>query len=697
MKQFKLFLMTALLSMVVGQAWGYKATVQTKGNGTVAINQNSTAPSSGNYSSSSAGNSKSLNSLSGTKTIYLWEKPSNSYYFVGWSTNSNLASPATSNIASFDNGYSVSISAETTYYAYFAKYVNKAIAHATTGGKVILATSNTAPTSGYTNDAYRVVYGNSTTSNNSYVYFYAKADEGYVFAGWATSSTGNPTTTTNGMQVNQKLTSTTGDTKSEYYAIFKPIRYGKATAIALTGGKVYATTSTTSNPKTTDYTGTVSATNSGAQGSDATLYLWATANDGYTFAGWSKEPNGSGDLTNVDSGKSYTTVNVSNIQGTTEAGATDGGTYYAVFKKNATSSFTILNYSSNKYLNASSTGLSLSSTKQDWNITSLGSSLFRVLTTSGNSSYNLCGMSSGSNIRVTSDHTTSTDKKYNCYFYEIADPTATTVTGTLTSEVKAGKYYFIDTQYSSTHYILGNTAGTSSGDDGTTLKGQSVTPSSNKISLSKTNAANCIYYIGQTATLEIGETGYATYSNLDFDIAVPSDGTTTLYGAKFSIDDEMVSLIELPSGTKAIKKGTGLVVKGTPGTTVTFLSATGGVEITGNQLEASGVAGTYFGTEKEIYILAKADGNSVVFKKNRFTSTTSSQNNLLAPNKAYLPAPNPPKSKDILGIDEPTTTGIESVNVVNSKSSKAYNINGVQVNKNYKGIIIKDGKKFFNR
>ncbi len=523
---------------------------------------------------------------------------------------------------------------------------------------------------------YYFIYTKYTKNSTSYT---------SILGNTAVSNTGTDGNYLSGKSTTPKsnqISLSKSDATNYIYYIEAPVTYyGKATAIALTGGNVYAAATTSSAPQNKAYTGTFSATNSGVQG-DVKLYLWANADDGYTFAGWSKNNDGSGELLIPESGKDYTQVSV-NAESTEKDNPTEEK-FYAVFKKDATStsSYAILNYGNSQYLGINSEKLTFSTTAQDWSITYSSSTY-----TFKNSSYNLYYNSS--TIRP------NTSSSTGLYLFKIADINTTSsnwsATQVTTANIEPG-YYFIARKSSSSnsYYPIGNTINT----NGYISSISSTALASNygNYTFKKSDNSKYVYYIGPTATLNIGATGYATYSNQDFDIAVPSDGTTTLYGAKFSIDDEMVSLIELPSGTKAIKKGTGLVVKGAPGT-VTFLSATGGVGITGNELVASGVSGTYFDTEKEIYILS-ANGNSVVFKKNRYTSDDS-RKNLLAPNKAYLPAPNPPKSKDILGIDEPTTTGIESVNVVNSKSSKAYNINGIQVNKNYMGIVIKDGKKFF--
>ena len=53
----------------------------------------------------------------------------------------------------------------------------------------------------------------------------------------------------------------------------------------------------------------------------------------------------------------------------------------------------------------------------------------------------------------------------------------------------------------------------------------------------------------------------------------------------------------------------------------------------------------------------------------------------------------------IMVIGDGETTGIETIDngQLTIDNSKAYNLNGVRVNANYKGIIIMNGKKYMNK
>lgn len=66
-------------------------------------------------------------------------------------------------------------------------------------------------------------------------------------------------------------------------------------------------------------------------------------------------------------------------------------------------------------------------------------------------------------------------------------------------------------------------------------------------------------------------------------------------------------------------------------------------------------------------------------------------------NKAYLTLPSEAKAL-AFEFDDGTTTGIESLTPALSEGEGAiYNLNGIRVNNGYKGIVIKNGKKIYQR
>ena len=44
-----------------------------------------------------------------------------------------------------------------------------------------------------------------------------------------------------------------------------------------------------------------------------------------------------------------------------------------------------------------------------------------------------------------------------------------------------------------------------------------------------------------------------------------------------------------------------------------------------------------------------------------------------------------------------STGGVEDITVADDENAPMYNLQGVQVDENYKGVVIKNGKKYINR
>ena len=69
----------------------------------------------------------------------------------------------------------------------------------------------------------------------------------------------------------------------------------------------------------------------------------------------------------------------------------------------------------------------------------------------------------------------------------------------------------------------------------------------------------------------------------------------------------------------------------------------------------------------------------------------------IAANKAYLTLDGAKAKAFIFQFDDGETTGILKPVMDEKKDSPAYNLNGIRVNDNYKGIVIKNGKKIYNK
>ena len=180
----------------------------------------------------------------------------------------------------------------------------------------------------------------------------------------------------------------------------------------------------------------------------------------------------------------------------------------------------------------------------------------------------------------------------------------------------------------------------------------------------------------QPATMT--STGYATFS-LDgaLDLSNLPEGLTA-YKAT-TISDNKIKMVAVKT---AVAANTGLFLKGKAGVQYEIPVAESGEDLEDNLLEAT--TGEKLAAENYVYVI-----NSGAFQplgKETFVSK----------GKAYIPASKiPALGKLEISFEDPT--GINNVANVKTADSKMYNLQGVQVSKNYNGIVIMNGKKYLNK
>lgn len=197
------------------------------------------------------------------------------------------------------------------------------------------------------------------------------------------------------------------------------------------------------------------------------------------------------------------------------------------------------------------------------------------------------------------------------------------------------------------------------------------------------------YSLLEAKTVAIGSTGYATYSSENYTIVPDPESGVQLFGAKINDEGTAVTLIPAPEGQTIGLKGAGYIVKATPNT-IAFIEQTGenGNDIEGNQLVGTEQSERTL-TQGEAYLLsATSDGTPFFGLCNEGT---------LAPFKAFLPVP-APGVKAILAIEEGGTTSISTIkNAELNVQDAIYNLAGQKVDADYKGIVIRNGKKMLNK
>ena len=186
---------------------------------------------------------------------------------------------------------------------------------------------------------------------------------------------------------------------------------------------------------------------------------------------------------------------------------------------------------------------------------------------------------------------------------------------------------------------------------------------------------------------------YATYScvnDIDVDKITASTGTVTVYKASSSD----ASKVTLESVTGKVPAGTGLVLKGTPGATITIPYTTGASALEGiNLLQAVNQSGSLTSsadpsgtaTTGTNYVLSVQSG-SVVF------ASISSDEATMKAGQAYLNVPAGARTLSISFEDE--TTGIRLIdNGKQTIDNSVYDLSGRRVTQPTKGLYIVNGRK----
>ena len=184
----------------------------------------------------------------------------------------------------------------------------------------------------------------------------------------------------------------------------------------------------------------------------------------------------------------------------------------------------------------------------------------------------------------------------------------------------------------------------------------------------------------QTQNVEITSAGYAT-AYIPF--AATVEGATAYY---VTVDGDYAKLNEI-NGT--IPANTGVVIKGDEGTATFTESAETLASVEGNLLiGTAAVEGDVYDAANTTYYILSTGSNGVGFYWD--PASTAGEKANCAQYKAVLAVSGNGAAPRFISFDE--ATGIEAIHSVN-ENENIYNLNGVRVNGNYKGIVIINGKK----
>jgi hypothetical protein len=201
--------------------------------------------------------------------------------------------------------------------------------------------------------------------------------------------------------------------------------------------------------------------------------------------------------------------------------------------------------------------------------------------------------------------------------------------------------------------------------------------------------------IPESVTVTLGETGYSTLYYSDRSLVVP-DGLTA-HTLRLSGDDIVWSTTYTSGMT--IARSTGVLLHGKPGSYTFAGSNEEGVADENNMLKGLDVAGPTVGGDIYYFLSKDPIGTgSVGF----FWGEAAGGAFTSGAHKAYLAVPQSSASKPATGyLLDKLSTGIQGLashqQMLTPAVSRIFGLNGQQVNPSYKGLIIKNGKKYLNK
>jgi len=209
-----------------------------------------------------------------------------------------------------------------------------------------------------------------------------------------------------------------------------------------------------------------------------------------------------------------------------------------------------------------------------------------------------------------------------------------------------------------------------------------------KVSGSNPTALKSVYSYGvlpESVSTTVSSVGYATFSStyaLDLDHI--SGGTA------YVVTSAANGYIHLEEASGVVPANTGLILKAENGGTVTIpVSASAGTAPTTNYLVAVTADNTTVTAGN--YVLAAEDDVAGFYLIGKTTATLNA-------GKAYLssdiPVSGGAKARLLFADD---ATAIKTIAVDAAESGAIYNVAGQRVNAAYKGIVIKNGKKYLNK
>ena len=178
------------------------------------------------------------------------------------------------------------------------------------------------------------------------------------------------------------------------------------------------------------------------------------------------------------------------------------------------------------------------------------------------------------------------------------------------------------------------------------------------------------------------ETGWASMC-VNLPLQVPT-GVEVYYAS--AVEGSTITLTQIPEGTVMAPR-TAVIVKGAKGTVGFPIVAAAGTSYPDNLFQGSSVAKPCNARENYVLNASKSTDEKVHFSI--YTGTT------LTDHKAYLPMSAVGGATESIQFRFDGATAISTIEM-ESRDDAIYNLAGQRVGSDYRGIVIKNGKKMFN-
>lgn len=199
-----------------------------------------------------------------------------------------------------------------------------------------------------------------------------------------------------------------------------------------------------------------------------------------------------------------------------------------------------------------------------------------------------------------------------------------------------------------------------------------------------------IYYLAEpfTPTMTHVNDLYWSTMYLDYPVDIPS-GVNAYY---VTVEDNVARLNAIDG---VIPANTGVILRSETAGPFQFNQTTNSVttDVSGNRLVGWISDRSISGQDNTYYVLSTKNGQIGFY----IPKGTENDTYPIVANKAYLKLNKAVSVKELQFVIDDTPTAVETVREQTDSSHETYNLQGMRVSDDYRGIIIKDGRKVYRK